>query len=59
MILKEDGSIWSTGITTSTGMHRVRKHFTKVIPNGATAAAAGSLHSLVLQVKDWLTHAAF
>ena len=53
MILKQDGSVWSTGIH-SDGQNEA---FVKVIASGATAAAAGNYYSIVLK-KDgsvWTT----
>ena len=47
MILKEDGSVWSTGATES----GLSNHFVKMIPNGAMAVAAGTGFSIVLK-KD-------
>ena len=56
MILKQDGSVWSTSVTgglTSPGgviaSVGVNKHFVQVIPSGVTAAAAGTAYSMVLK----------
>ena len=53
VLVKQDGSVWSTGV--SLDVHSER--FVKVIPSGAMAAAAGTGYSIVLK-KDgsvWTT----
>ena len=48
MILREDGSVWSTVITLpSEG--GAKEHFVKMIPRGVIAVAAGNYHTLALQ----------
>ena len=51
MILKKDGSVWSTTIAVPAllSTRDVSKHFSEVIPRGAIAVAAGSGFSLVLK----------
>ena len=51
MILKQDGSVWSTGIILRGLLPSrvVGKHFLQVIPRDAKAMAAGAAHSMVLK----------
>ena len=52
MILRADGSVWSTPISFRGDMNPpmgIDRHFAQLIPNGATAVAAGSGYSLVLK----------
>ena len=53
MLVKQDGSVWSTGIN-SDGQS---KSFVQVITSGATAAAAGISYSMVLKQDGsvWIT----
>ena len=53
MILKEDGSVWSTGDT----LRGLSKYFLRIIPKGVKAVAAGTSYSIVLQDDDsvWST----
>ena len=51
MILKQDGSVWSTAITLD-GLGAPKdgsKYFIQVIPHGAVAVAAGISYSMVLK----------
>ena len=45
MLVKEDGSVWSTGVDL-TG---VSKQFVQIMPSDARAAATGNYYSLVLK----------
>ena len=59
MILRQDGSVWSTAISFrgSVPAFGVGNHLQKAIASGAIAVAAGSSHSLVVK-KDgsvWAT----
>ena len=53
MILKQDGSVWSTGTVIGTGksFRGTTNRFAQLIPSDATAVAAGSQYSMVL-MKD-------
>ena len=59
MILKQDGTVWSTIIRLydPNPSHESNKDFAKVIISGATAIAAGNYHSIVLKQDDsvWVT----
>ena len=45
MVLKQDESVWITAFAA----RGVRNYFTKVIPSGETAVAAGFAFSMVLR----------
>ena len=55
MILKQDGSVWSTAVvksgdtSSSRASRRAGKVFVQVIPSGARAVAAGNSFSLVVK----------
>ena len=52
MILKQDGSVWSTALYLHGGRFPslgVDKHFVRVIPSDAFAMAAGTSYSIVLK----------
>ena len=50
MILKHDGSVWSTAPSGYSSSRRARKiFFVRVIPSGAMAVAAGTSYSFVLK----------
>ena len=55
MLLRRDGSVWSTAVTLhgDLGPSRgVGKFFEQVIPNGAMAMGAGTGYSLVIKEDD-------
>ena len=53
MVLKQDGSVWGTGRNNhgqlGDGTTTHRNTSTKLIPDGVTAVAAGSRHTMVLK----------
>ena len=51
MILKQDGSVWSTAITVDglAAQHEGSNIFAQVIPRDAIAVAAGNSYSMVLK----------
>ena len=53
MLLKQDGSVWSTGVNSNARS----ESFVRVIPTGAIAAAAGDDYSIVLKQDEtvWAT----
>ena len=55
MILKEDGSVWSTTASTPAGLaasSEIKKRFVQVISSGAIAMSAGKYFSIVLKQDD-------
>ena len=54
LILKQDGSVWSTALTLHSRFpsDKVGTHFVQVSPSDATAVAAGTSFSMVLEGDD-------